>query len=540
MPLSFAVAFDAVSVPKFFDLEALLPQDGVTLYLGVLVAVGAFLAVRYVHSPWRKLPPGPKGFPVVGNFIELRNKQWLTFTELSKQYGDLIYLNVGGQPLLVVNSLKVTADLLDRRARIYSDRPRNIVASDILTGGQLIVFAHHGDVWRRMRKAAHEALSKGIARGYYDIQARESVLLASIALNDPVKWDQHFRRASTSSILSITYDLPVLESEDDPRVVRINDYVGRLTRAAFPGAHWVEFFPWMKYIPSRLAKWKRDGYYWYEQDSLMFEGLLNKVRAEVAEGSERPSFCSSLIKEQARFGISQRESAWLAGTLYSAGAETTAAVLSWWALAMIAFPETQKRAQQDLDRVVGRGRVPTFADLPHLPYIQAMVKETLRWRPVAPVGLPHRSTEDDWYEGMFIPKGTIVIANVWKMNHDPELFGANADIFDPARHLDADGALVPGVADTKDESHVAYGFGRRICVGRHLANNSLFINMAVLLWAANLEGAKDAQGRPAPIDVDGCLEGGLVVRPVPFECSITPRFSEALTVLAGERDVRGI
>ena len=195
----------------------------------------------------------------------------------------------------------------------------------------------------------------------------------------------------------------------------------------------------------------------------------------------------------------------------AAGAETTAGVMGWWMLAMIAYPETQKRAQAELDAVVGRDRLPSFADFEHLPYIRAMVKEALRWRPIDPVGLPHRSTQDDWYEGHFIPAGTIVIANVWHLNRDPEIYGADAAHFNPARHLDKEGNVAPGPPDTKEESHVTYGFGRRLCVGRHVANNSLFIDMAIMLWALNIERTVDETGKPTPLDIDGCVEDGLVV-----------------------------
>ncbi|KAI0055227.1 cytochrome P450, partial [Artomyces pyxidatus] len=82
----------------------------------------------------------------------------------------------------------------------------------------------------------------------------------------------------------------------------------------------------------------------------------------------------------------------------------TSISLSWWLFAILLYPDTQRRAQAELDAVVSRDRVPAFSDLPHLPYIRAMVKETLRWHPALPLGMPHATTEDDWYEGMFIPK----------------------------------------------------------------------------------------------------------------------------------------
>jgi len=185
--------------------------------------------------------------------------------------------------------------------------------------------------------------------------------------------------------------------------------------------------------------------------------------------------------------------------------------MGWWTLAMLAYPETQARAQTELDAVVGRTRLPTFVDYPHLPYIRAMVKELLRWRPASPIIEPHRTTEDDWYEGMFIPKGTICYANVWHMNRDPVIFGKNTEDFDPARYLDASGGMAPGMSELKKEGHFSYGFGARNCVGRHMADNTLFINIAILLWAMKIERKKDASDRFLPLDVDGWVDGGLVM-----------------------------
>jgi hypothetical protein len=186
-------------------------------------------------------------------------------------------------------------------------------------------------------------------------------------------------------------------------------------------------------------------------------------------------------------------------------------MMSWWILAMLAYPETQARAHAELDTVIGRARLPTFADYPHLPYIRAMVKELLRWRPIVPITTPHRSTQDDWYEGMFIPKGTICLANAWHMNHDPEIFGKNTKDFDPARYLDASGGTAPGRSELKKDGHFSYGFGSRICVGRHMADNALFINIAILLWAMNFERKKDALGRFLPLDMDGWVDLGLTM-----------------------------
>jgi cytochrome P450 len=177
---------------------------------------------------------------------------------------------------------------------------------------------------------------------------------------------------------------------------------------------------------------------------------------------------------------------------------------------MIANPEIQRRAQDQLDAVIGRDRPPTFADAPNLPYIQALVKETLRWRPALPLGVPHSTTEDNWYEGMFIPKGTLCFANLWHCNRDPAAYGDDGAIFKPERFLDEHGRLIPGPAETRDEGHCTFGFGRRACVGKHMANETLFISMATVLWAVKLECPRDDNGREVPLDTETTVDTGMV------------------------------
>ncbi|KAH9173181.1 cytochrome P450 [Lactarius sanguifluus] len=461
-----------------------ISQQYLIFTVWIVIGFAIFSTARYFQSPWRKLPPGPRGL-LLGNILQLRGPQWFTFVKWSQQFGDIFYLKAMGQPIVVLNTQKAAVDLLNRRAGIYSDRPRNIVAAEILSGGLVITLQNYGPLWRRMRKAVHEGLNKSSEAPQLD----EAILLTSGLLAQPAMWDKHIRRKTASLAMSITYDTPPIVSEQDSGVKAIDDFMTRLTpRASLPGAHLVEFLPWMMHIPSRWGiLWTK------ERIDYKFTTITLQLK-----GIDSPSLAGNWITDADRYGLSEREGAWLAGLTYAGGSDTSAVARAWWMLAM-------RRAQAELDSVVGRTRIPTFSDFQHLPYIRAMVKEILRWRSLDPLGLPHRSTEDDRYNGMF---------------------------------LDVNGEVAPCPADTKEEGHVSYGFGRRICPGRHFSNNSLFIDIAMVLWGCNIEPGKDEHGNVIPIDVDGWVDDGVLVRPVPFKAVISPRFPEAVTLLAGERELR--
>ncbi|KAJ6458244.1 cytochrome P450 [Mycena sanguinolenta] len=483
-----------------------------------------------------KLPPGPPGIVFFGNLFQLASRDWLKFASW-KTYGSVVYLNVAGRPIIVLNNAKAAADLLDRRASIYSDRPGHIVASEMMTDGLLLPLSHYGDTWRRMRRAAQAALSKNFTPRFHAIQEKEAILLTHSLLVNPTAWDSHLRRTATSLVLSLVYGTPPLLSEEDSKITRVNDFAERLVRAAYPGAYLVEYFTWMRYLPSWVAKWKRDVLEQYRIDDAMFRGLFKEVSDRVAQGDQVSGFCGHLLEEEDRRGLDEKESVWAAAALYHDGIIQTSVGLGWLLYVILSFPEVQRRAQMELDAVIGRSRMPTFADYNRLPYIRALIKETLRWAPVATIGLPHRLMEDDYYDGYLIPKDSIVIANVWAMNRDPEVYGDNADLFEPTRHLDEDGRLTIVIPETKEEGHNTFGFGRRSCVGRHLANDSLFIDCANILWALSIEPFYDHNGAPIIPSLDESIDNGLVLHPPLFRCSFKPRFPNATEIVSDSKEL---
>jgi cytochrome P450 len=177
-------------------------------------------------------------------------------------------------------------------------------------------------------------------------------------------------------------------------------------------------------------------------------------------------------------------------------------------------PEVQKKAQEEIDRVIGPDRLPSAADREKLPYIEATVKEVLRWHPVAPMGLPHTSTEDDICEGFLIPKGGMIFANVWHFTHDPKVYH-DPLTFKPERFL--------GKEPEPDPGQFVFGFGRRICPGKILADNTLFLSIAQSLAVFDITKPVDEAGKEVEPVVE--MEPGVISHPKPFKCAIKPRSS---------------
>jgi len=403
------------------------------------------------------------------------------------------------------------------------------MACEILTGGVLMTFVPYGELWRRFRRAAHADFNHRGVEKYRPGQLKEAAALISDLLADPESWVEHVKRSAASSILTAVYGWPRL-AKDDVLVAKIHAQISRLANSVLPGAYLVEIFPIMKRLPNWLAKWKREGEEWHRKDTEMFEGFMNGVSEKIIAGDTSPTFVASLVENQVKYGLTRKQTAWLAGTMFGAGAETTGGSMIVFVLAMTLYPEVMRKAQAELDAVVGRDRLPTFNDEPNLPYIRAILKETLRWRPVGPLGVPRRTSEDDWYEGYFIPKGAMVLANIWAMNRDPTIF-PDFDEFRPERFLDSDGKTDRVPPDTHNMGHVNFGFGRRMCAGYNFANQSMFINIATMLWALNIDQALDAHGNPIVPDKNDVSDAGAVVVPTPFPCRLTARSPEVLQVL---------
>lgn len=160
-------------------------------------------------------------------------------------------------------------------------------------------------------------------------------------------------------------------------------------------------------------QYKREAARLHDFEITLFRNLLNEVRDKTKQSKAPRCFATTFLDKQAEFGLSDDQGAYVIGTLFEAGAGTTAAALCSFCLAMVHYPEWQDEMQREVDTAVGQVRMPEFDDIPQLPTVRAVAKEVLRWRPVTAGGVPHELVKDDVYEGMFLPAGTSVHANQW-------------------------------------------------------------------------------------------------------------------------------
>ncbi len=274
---------------------------------------------------------------------------------------------------------------------------------------------------------------------------------------------------------------------------------------------------------------QKGGHYFFY--TLAQEALEQQAaKSDAAKEGIPTPFVETLFTEAAKYNLPTEELSGLTGNLFGAGSDTSSSTLITFVLACCAFPEAMRTAQAELDRVVGAARSPGWDDAAALPYVNAFVKEVLRWRSVAIIGgQPHSPTQDDNYHGWLIPAGAWVQGNVWAIHHSEREF-PDPDRFAPERFLDGSDLKRPFPGE---RGYMTFGWGRRVCSGQALAEQGVWITVTRLLWAFTIRKARDASGNEIPVDIFA-FTNGLNMRPQPFRCDIVPRTEQIRQTIVSE------
>ncbi|KAI8996406.1 cytochrome P450 [Trametes punicea] len=500
--------------------------------LQVIAAIGAALLafVAWWYRRPQGLPPGPPRTFLGDNTHEVPPVQpWKKFTEWNKKYGPVVCFYLGRTPVILLGTAQAAWDLLDKRSEIYSGRPRSIMAGEILSWGVRAITMPYGPRYKRWRALMQASLSATAATQYRSLQSLESKLLLRrlLKVTDPMEYRGHLLLFQMSVIFRIAYGRRV-QSLQDEVVVAQNKAGGMFGKLQVPGKYMVESWPILLWLPYPLQWFRHEVDKHRERDREWYMSLMNQVRRRMAEGTAQPSMATVALEKQEEFGLSDLETAYTLAGPWDAGVGTTVRSIEVFLLAMLHYPEIQKKAQEEVDRVIGSSRMPEFSDMDSLPYVSALIKEVARWRPIAPTGFPHALTKDDTYNGYFLPKGSTVYANIHAIMQDPELF-PDADNFRPERFLETNNPKLQNFT-------LHFGYGRRICPGLHVANQSIFIAVSRLLWAFDIVPAVGVDGKPILPSTDD-FTSGLVTRPAPFPCTFKLRnkSAEEVIVLEAER-----
>lgn len=419
-----------------------------------------------------------------------------------------------------------------------------VMAGDMVTRGMHMLLRRYDERYILHQRMEAPLLSLKSASTYRPLQDLESRQLLFDVVNEydehgekGVDSHHHFERAMASTIYCLNYGYRIKTGYEES-LVHAKKVMAEFARTGQVGAYLVDSLPSLNYLPRCLAPWKKEADELFELECNLHEGNLERGLR-----SDGWNFSKAMKASPQGKTMPKTELAFDLGILSDAALDTSTVALDWFIVAWITTGNTGwvRKAQTLIEEVVGRDRIPTFEDRPKLSFIDAIVSETLRWRPVVVGGVPHFTKEEDTYLDYRIPANSIVIGNAFAITRDESVFGDNVNTFDPDRWISHDNVATPHIdacglntSALKDLPQTGFGFGRRVCTGRTIARTQLFIQMARLLWAFDVEaGVVDEKtGRRHPVDDMACTEG-FITLPKPFRAVLRPRGAWVKDVVRG-------
>ncbi|OJJ00341.1 hypothetical protein ASPVEDRAFT_39786 [Aspergillus versicolor CBS 583.65] len=501
----------------------------------LLLAVAGLASLYFVRLLFSRtshiLPPGPKPLPIIGNVRDMPaagSPDWLHWLEHKELYGPISTVSVLGQRLIILNDARLAFDLLEKKSLIYSDRPKLPFAALCGLDGTLLM-QRYGKRLKAYRKYIHHDLGSSTSVSRFNKTQETEVRRFLVCLLDvPQRLPQHARKLAGALTLKFLYGYHMDYTAPDPLLDFIERTMEKVLAALVPGTWLVDAVPILRHVPPWFpgAGFRRVAQVLWQDLQSMADVPYKFVQERINAQSAETSYVANLLKENDIPSGSTQETdvKWTALSLYFGGADTSVSTISSFYLAMALYPDVQQRAQEEIDRVIGRNRLPGYEDRDNLPYTNAIVKEALRWHPVTPMGVAHSLMEDDVCDGYHIPKGSIIMPNIWAFCHDPKDY-KDPMSFNPERFL--------GDTPERDPHSLVFGFGRRICPGRILADSNIYLTISMSLAAFNI-GRAVRDGKE--VDIQPRFSPGMISHPAPFEVGIKPRDSKYEEIVRSVKD----
>ncbi|XP_034153117.1 cytochrome P450 1B1-like [Esox lucius] len=454
-----------------------------------LFCLEACLWVRNLRLK-RRLP-GPFAWPVVGNAMQLGQMPHITFSKLAKKYGNVYQIRLGCNDIVVLNGETAIREALVQHSTAFAGRP-DFVSFRMISGGRSITFTNYSKQWKM-----HRRIAQSTVRAFSSSNSQTKKTFERHVLGESMDLVHVFLRMSADGqYFNPSHEFTVAAANvicalcfgkryghDD---IEFSTLLGRMDKfgETVGAGSLVDVMPWLQNFPNPVRSV-------YQNFKHLNEEFFAFVKEKVVQ--HRETFNPGVTRDMSDAFINGIEHGkdsgltkdFVEGTvtdLIGAGQDTMSTILQWILLLLIKYPNIQTRLQEQIDKVVGRDRLPNMEDKASLAYLDAVIYETMRYTSFVPLTIPHSTTSDVTIEGLHIPKDTVVFINQWSVNHDP-LKWRDPHIFDPSRFLDENGVLDKDLTN----SVMIFSTGKRRCIGNQIAKVEIFLFIAILLHQCTFE-----------------------------------------------------
>jgi cytochrome P450 len=418
---------------------------------------------------------------------------------------------------------------------IFSSRKPYFVKNQIILRGRAITGSPYNDTWRKHRRIAGQLLSVKAIQGYASVLDYEAHILVRSLYHEskmgtlPINPAHFTGRFALNNMLTITFATRT-DSTLDPltkRALELNNEFMALTGS---WSNMIDFIEPLQKLPSRtLSRAHR----LHDDLAEIYGAMIMQVKARMDAGEDVPDcLVKTLLLIQEEEKLDWEDLCMLSAVFTLGGVHSTSSVIQWFLALISSYPDIQAKAHAELDTVIGRDYWPSVEDESRLPYMRAIIKELERAHSPFWIATPHYSTEDFVYNGMYIPKNTALVLNCYEIHHNEDKYPDSFE-FNPDRYLGDTLSCAESskLGNAMDRDHWAFGAGRRICPGIHVAERELWLSISRLLWAFDI---RPPAGETISLEE---YEGAAGRSPLPYRVMLTPRHDRVQALLDAEKEV---
>jgi cytochrome P450 family 2 subfamily U polypeptide 1 len=482
-----------------------------------------WVAIIELKKKFFKSPPGPVPLPLVGNLLQFDFVSPLRgLHSWAVRYGPVMQFYAGPNPTVLLSSPEAVHEALVMKEQFFNSRQVPQIPEFHLTKG--IIFAT-GNLWRDNRKYFSQFLMRNIHKQQSWITEE-----INLTIKDMLEAGNYGKDLFETKIFMKNLSFAII----------CKLFLGRNMRAPEDAQFRKEFLELVHFIiqygavltTPLMTTFKRipfvNSYYLrfsrtYSRIYELLDDLIKKHEADLNEEDPRDFLEHLLVmRKSASSHVDDMQIKVMASDSFLAGSDTSSTTIQWLIFFMAKYPQIQEKVHFELDQVVGRSRTPEFEDMTKLSYLSAVIMEVMRFRPVAPMGVPHVCADDTTIGGMTVPKDAVIIMNICKLANDPKLW-KDPDLFRPERFLEEEkGRIDLKASETRssiDEFRfIPFGVGKRACVGYQLAKLEVPLMAVHLLHHFEFSVPEGTQ-------LDETGKAGLTLEPFDFKIYAKPRLT---------------